>query len=116
MALIFNTTVTGDANTDISWKPHRKEIALRGTIFVYGGGGNDFGNGTVTLQASPDGGTTFMDVTDQGGTAVTFGANGISNFELYANADPISGNQVQIRLALAGSTSPTIIYKVFDIT
>jgi hypothetical protein len=115
MARVLDTTVSADGNTDISWKPARKETPNRATVWVYGGGGNDFGSGTVTLQGSPDGGTTFIDIPDQAGTAITFTADGVTNFELYGNADPVSSEVVQIRLALAGSTSPTIRYIIDDV-
>jgi len=87
MAQILNTTVSADGNTDITWKPARKDTPNRASLAVFGGGGNNFGSGTVTLQASFDGGTTFIDVPDSSGTAITFTANGMTNFEIYANAD-----------------------------
>ena len=115
MARILDTTVTVDGNTDISWKPARKETPNRATVSVFGGGGNDFGSGTVTLQHSPDGGTTFIDVIDQSGTAVTFTANKTVNFELYGNANNIAAETNKIRLALAGSTAPTLRYIIDDV-
>lgn len=115
MARVLDTTVSADGNTDIDWKPARKESPNRATLYVFGGGGNNFGSGTVTLQASPDGGTTFIDVPDQAGASITFTANGMTNFELYANGDPVAGERVEIRLALAGSTSPTIRYVIDDL-
>jgi len=115
MARVLDTTVSADGNTDITWKPARKETPNRATVYVFGGGGNDFGSGTVTVQVSPDGGTTFIDIPDQSGTAITFTANGVTNFELYGNGDPISTGSVQIRLALAGSTAPTVRYVIDDV-
>ena len=114
MARILDTTVSADGNTDLTWKPLRKDTPNRATVWVYGGGGNNFGSGTVTLQASPDGGTTFIDIPDAGGTAVTFTADGVSNFEIYANGDLTTGKVVQLRLAVSGSTSPTIRYIIDD--
>ena len=111
MARVFRTTVTGNGNTDFTWKPARKEIPNRGSVYVFG----TFGSGTVTLQASPDGGTTFIDIPDAIGSSITFTANGMTNFELYGNADIDSDEQVIIRLALAGATSPSITYIVNDI-
>jgi len=114
MANVLDTTVSVDGNTDIDWKPARKESPNRGTLWVFGGGGNNFGSGTVTLQSSPDGGTTFIDVPDSSGAAITFTANGMTNFELYGDGDPVSATRTQIRLALAGSTAPTIRYVIND--
>ncbi len=111
MALIVNQTLAADGNVDFDWKPHRREVPLRATIFVYG----DFGSGgTATLQASPDGGTTYIDVPDATGAATAFTANGMANFELYANGDVIAANRVNIRIALAGSTSPDLDIRIFD--
>lgn len=115
MARILNKTISGDGNTDISWKPARKETPNRATVWVFGGGGNNFGGGTVTLQASPNGGTTYMDVLDQGGTAITFNTNSMINFELYGNGNIGTSSTVKIRLVLAGSTSPTIQYIIDDV-
>lgn len=114
MANILDTTVSADGNTDRDWKSLRKGTPNRATVAVFGGGGNNFGSGTVTLQASFDGGTTFIDVPDQAGTAITFTANGMTNFELYADSDPIAGGRTEIRLALAGSTAPTLRYVIND--
>ena len=115
MARILDTTVSANGNTDRDWKPARKNMPNRGTIWVFGGGGNNFGSGTVTLQGSPDGGTTFMDILDQLGVAVTFTVDGVSNFELYASGNLVTAERVLIRLALTGSTSPTLRYIIDDL-
>lgn len=115
MARILDTTVSVDGNIDLNWKPARKEMPNRATVYVFGGGGNNFGSGTVTLQASPDGGTTYIDIPDQSGVAITFTVNGMINFELYANANPIAAERVKIRLALSGSTAPTVRYIIDDL-
>lgn len=115
MARILDTTVTADGNVDISWESARKETPNRATVYVFGGGGNDFGSGTVSLLVSPDGGTTFMPVLNQAGTAVTFTADGAINYEIYANGDPIASSTVKIRLLLTGSTAPTVRYIIDDI-
>lgn len=115
MARILDVTVTVDGNTDRNWKPARKETPNRATVSVFGGGGNNFGSGTVTLQHSPDGGTTFIDIIDQSGTAITFTADKTVNFELYGNANNISAETNRIRLALAGSTAPTLRYIIDDV-
>lgn len=115
MARILDITVTADGNTDRTWKTARKEVPNRATVSVFGGGGNNFGSGTVTLQHSPDGGDTFIDILDQSGTAVIFTADKTVNFELYGNANNIPTEINQIRLALAGSTAPTLRYIIDDV-
>jgi len=110
MSRLLDTTVSADGNTDIAWHINRVDSPPRATLYVFGGGGNNFGSGTVTLQASPDDGTTFIDVPDVAGTAVAFTANGMTNFELYSSRNIKTGEVTQLRLALAGSTAPTIRY------
>ena len=68
----------------------------RGTFTAWG----TFGSGTVKLQMSPDGGSTWIDMLDVNGNAVSETANGMALFELAAG--------VKIRADLSGSTSPTI--------
>jgi carbon monoxide dehydrogenase subunit G len=112
MGRILDTTVSADGDTDITWTSTRNEAPNRATIYVFGGGGNDFGSGTVAVQVSPDGGTTFMDVKDQAGVSVTFTADGMTNIEIQSNPNPKSSEIVQLRFSLSGSTSPTIRYIV----
>jgi hypothetical protein len=63
-----------------------------GTVIVAG----TWGGGTAKLQASPDNGTTWVDV----GTDVTFTANGMGNFQLPPG--------VLLRLDLSGATNPDL--------
>ncbi len=74
------------------------------TIHVYG----DFGTGTATLQTSPDGGTTWIDVLDDGGTAVAFTANGTTNVNI-ANSAP--QDPLKISIDLASSTNPDLNFR-----
>lgn len=53
-----------------------------------------FGGGTVTIQCSPNGGTTWVD------TEATFTAAGVKNI--------IGGEGLQFRLNLTGATSPSL--------
>ena len=69
-----------------------------------------FGGGTATLQASPDGGTTWVDVLDQASTAITFTANKAVNVEVASD-----GLQpVRLSINLTGSTSPNLSFVIFD--
>lgn len=56
----------------------------------------DFGGGTVTIQGSPDGGTTWITLTVDG-AAATFTANAIRYLERI-------GQGMQIRAILSGSS------------
>lgn len=107
MTLIVNTTLTADGTTS-----DYKIYDLRGissniyTIAVYG---SSFGGGTVTVTASPDGGTTDISLLDNAGTPLTFTSNGIRNFLL--NSDPT--NPLSISAALTGSTNPNINIRIY---
>lgn len=111
MARILDTSVTSNGNTDIDWKPARKETPNRATLYVYG----TFGSGTASLLVSPDGGGTYINVTDSLGNNIAFTANGVVNFELYGNGDPIANKTVKLRLTLAGATSPDLNYVIDDV-
>lgn len=78
------------------------------SIFVSG----TFGNGTVSLQGSPDGGTTKITLADANGDAMTFTANGMKNVSLGC-ANKIS-EELEIYASIATATSPAISIAVFD--
>jgi hypothetical protein len=65
-----------------------------GNVFAYG----TFGGGTVALEASPDGGTTWVTVQDVAGAAVSFTANGNKNVSL--------GPGLKLRGNLSGGAGP----------
>jgi hypothetical protein len=67
----------------------------RGVYAAYG----SFGSGTVKLQASHDGGNTWIDVDRSGDTFVTFTTNGQGGFEL---------GDCLLRSSLSGATGPSI--------
>lgn len=66
----------------------------------------NFGGGTVTLQGSPDNGTTWIDLEISTGVAASFTVN--SNISLS-----IWNKGFAIRAILTGSTSPNINVKAF---
>lgn len=76
--------------------------------YSYGGQG-DFGGGTVTIELSYDGGTTWVDVIDNG-SAVTFTADRSDNIDV--NSDPL--NPTIIGFSLAGSTDPNLLITLMD--
>jgi hypothetical protein len=61
----------------------------------------DFDSGTVTIQASPDGGTTWITLTVDG-SAAAFTANTVRVIE------GLEGGQ--LRATLTGSTAPDPVY------
>lgn len=68
-------------------------------VAVYHGAGVTFGSGTLKLQTSPDGGTTWLDVPSATWTAAT--ANTIKTV-----FQPVYGTK--LRVTLTGATSPTL--------
>jgi len=81
------------------------------TIFCQGGGGNNFGSGTVAITISADGGTTKIPALKPDGTALTFSANGAQNIELGFGT---SQTQIQIYATMTGSTAPNVDLFMFD--
>lgn len=79
-------------------------------VFNYSGGRavftayGTFGGGTCKLQMSPDGGTTWVDVTNDAGTAVSLTSAGLVQFHLSAG--------VKIKANLASSTGASLNCKV----
>ena len=104
------TTLTIDDNETVFFKlkNHNDGKPNRYTFLAYGGGGNDFGGGTVAFNLSPDG-TEMVPVT-QSGTAVTFTEAYTGNIE--ANSD--ESNPVYAAFVMSGSTSPTVVIKIYD--
>jgi hypothetical protein len=70
----------------------------------------DFGGGSVSLQASPDGGGTWVTLNDFQGNPLTFSSN-VVNVQL-----PPIGQGMPIKAVLSGSTSPSnvnaVVYKL----
>lgn len=108
MALVYTSPVitANNTNTDTFIFARRGTLLTNYTIWVYG----TFSSGTVALQGSPDSGTTFIGLTDNTNTAVTFTANGSRNLSLCN--DP--GVPIKLRFALTGAGSPSLTYKIYD--
>jgi len=69
----------------------------KGSFVAYG----TWGSGTIKLQLSPDGGTTWIDV-----TGVSLTANGHKDV-------PVMGPGLQFRADLSGSTGANLSAKLF---
>ena len=111
----YTKTLTVDGDTAICMVERRRGDmnAWQARVFVYGGGGNNFGSGTVALKASPDGGTTKIAMKDFTGTAITGTAAYTFNTQPMGNPSHLSDN-ITIYASLSGSSSPTIIVDLFD--
>ena len=102
----YSKTLTADGTASFDLKRPRHADFGRYTLFAVG----DFGSGTVTAEASPDGGTTDVAIKDSSGNAVSETAAFIVNFELMSDAD----NPVKLEVNLASSTDPDLDIYVFD--
>ena len=81
------------------------------SVFV-GLTGDDFGSGTVTIQASPDKGVTKTTLKDVAGTVVSITENDIYNISLgYAGK---LGQEIDIYATMAGGTTPNVNIVAFD--
>lgn len=87
--------VTASANATYNFQPEHPIRAM--SLQAIGGGGNNFGGGTVELKGSNDG-VTFYSLP----TSVTLSADGIKSVTI-----PNSG-LLFYQIALTGSTSPTL--------
>lgn len=82
--------------------------AYETTVFATG----TFGSGTLTLQASPDGGTTKVTLKDVGGTTVSITADDVYNIRLgYAGK---LGEEIKIYATMQGATNPNVVVTAFD--
>jgi len=84
------------------------EAALTTTVFAFG----TFGSGTLALEVSPDGGSTWIPVTESG-IAVALTSDGVRNVKTQSSSGNSSNNgeadfPVTISVILSGSTAPTI--------
>lgn len=108
-------TATLDQDASVALCEVHRTVGLdifEATVLVYGTGGNNFGSGTVTLQASPDGGTTKINLRDVAGTLVNIVDNDAYNIRL-GNGNSL-GDSITLYATMAGATSPSVQVDVFD--
>jgi len=74
--------------------------------------GSTFGSGTVTIQASPDGGVTKITVPDSTGVDFSATAATIRNIELGCGSS--NGDFITLYAVMTGSTNPDVTITVFD--
>jgi hypothetical protein len=111
MANILDVVLTDNGTADVSWKPSRKSTPNRGTLNVFG----TFGGGSATFKQSPVGSSgPFIVVTDAAGNPVDFTTDGATNFEIYANQNPIEEDSTVLRVELSGATAPNIRIVIND--
>ena len=87
--------VTATANATLNFQPGHPIKSM--TLMALGGGGNNFGGGTVELKCSNDG-VTFFSLP----TAKTLAADGVASVAL------IDQGFMFYQISLTNSTSPTL--------
>jgi len=95
---MFTTSTPLVANGSTPAVPYSATTG-RCTVAAWG----TFGGGTLTMEMSPDGGTTWIALDPSGSTVNTFTANGVGNFQI--NIDCL------VRATLSGATTPSVNVK-----
>lgn len=111
----MKSTKTLTTNTSVllcSAHRNKETNMYEATIFAYGSGGSNFDGGTVTIQASPDQGTTKVTLKDIAGTVVSITANDVYNVKLGGG----NRNQdfIELYATMIGATTPNVTVDVFD--
>ncbi len=88
--------------------PKKGSENWKGTEFFQG----SFGGGTITLQTSPDGGTTKIPETNLSGSA--FSLTSAGSVEVDLGTANTTATQILLYAVMTGSTSPTVTATVFD--
>lgn len=102
----YTGTLTTNATASFPLHNIRGKSRQTYTLFVTG----TFGSGTAAVYASPNGGTTSVALKDSSGTAISYTANGMTNFELMS--DPIS--PIVLQVTLTGATNPSLTIALFS--
>ena len=106
MQLLRENLTADGSTTGITWTNPNNGVVPTGTLYIFG---SSFGGGTVTGEVSPDGGTTWIPLKDDTGTAISTTTNAHFNFSLASGSNnPIAGEQIRVRATLAGATSPSL--------
>jgi len=109
----FTTTLTGttDDNELLKVISPREYAGYGVTLFAKG---TEFDGGTITIQVSPDGGTTKFTAKDTNGADVTFTANGYTNILLGNGAK--NGEHITVFADLSGASGSADVEVIaFDV-
>ncbi len=93
-------------------KPRGGEDCCTFTVMAYSGGGSGFGGGTVTVNVSPDNGTTLAPLAPINGSSPSITAVGAYTFKI-GNGDKNS-DQPKIYVAIGAATTPNVNIIAWD--
>lgn len=101
--------INGAVSVEICSVRKRQEVDMyEATIFAAGA----FGGGTITIQASPDGGTTKVNLRDISGSVVAITQDDAYNVRL-GFADKL-GEEIKLYATMAGGAAQDVDVTVFD--
>lgn len=103
MRLVKN--ITGNERVTFELRPSRLGGLSNYTVSVSG----TFGSGTVAFQMSPDGGTTWIALSDASG-AVTLTTDDVKQIQLESD----SKTPAQLGFNMTGATSPDVDVIVYN--
>jgi len=107
MSLINQSGLSFTADGELIFPLHNiRENRNIYTVFV----GGDFDGGTITALLSGDN-TNFVAIKDASGTAISLTSGDIFNFEVQSDS---LDQPMKLKIALAGSTSPSINVRIYD--
>lgn len=107
----YSATITADGATLIcKVKRPAHATVWQGTAFI---NGSTFGSGTVTLQASPDDGTTKIGMKDFNGTTISATANSVWPLAPMGNGNE-NDEYISIYANITGSTNPSLTVTIWD--
>ncbi len=105
MALKATLTLTDNGTVSMKCKNGRTGVEPSYMSVAYG----SFGGGTLKAQVSADGGTTFVDLINNGD--VVSGTSGFAE-KFFINSDET--NPAILGFTLSGATAPSITIKIYD--
>lgn len=108
MAILINQTLSANGSTDAADIVNPNNGATPYQMF---GASGTFGGGTLALEMSVDGGTTWFAVTDSVGAVELTAAGAVITNILGDNDIPAV---VKMRGTLSGATSPSIVVTITD--
>jgi hypothetical protein len=109
----YTATISADGTVAVCnvHKPNGLDF-WRASVYITGAGGNNFGSGTVTLQSSPDGGTTKVTMKNLSGTTYSATSNDSVNLSLGSGAT--NSDAIKVYAVMTGSTNPSVTVTVKD--
>ena len=108
----YTASLTANSGSTYLCNIDRRKVdanAWQATVFIDG----TFGSGTVTIQYSPDQGTTKITGKDFTGTALSATANAVFTTQPMGNG-AANSDFISVYATMSGATSPSVSVILFD--